>query len=398
MGVGKAMKRPSGARALMLAVACMIVAAAVITPAALASSSQSGRLAASAASTPAWLAEINSFRIADGLSPVTDNPAWDLGIKHHLTYLQRTPAQYMTGQYASAHTENPASPYYTSDGAAEASYSDLALGDAHSDMSAIDVWLAAPFHAVGMLRAQLTQVALADDPRSGYAGLDVIHGLNPFLPLATQPILYPGPGTTTNLVTYGGELPSPLQTCHWSLTGTYGLPLIVLLTQPPSADLSATLTGPQGTESTAAGSLCAVDENDYYSSDSVYGPTGLSILQGDNAVFLIPRHPLSTGSYAAALDQPGQSAIDWSFSAVAPVTRTTILSLHVDGHSVHIQLAAPTGLQLRCALNHLGRHGFGKNHFRACSSTLSYPHLRQGRFRLTVSSTAGTAIRKFRVH
>ena len=391
------MKRFDRVAALRLAFACMIVAAVVvITPAALASSSRS-HPAASAASTPAWLAEINSFRTADGLSPVTDNPAWDLGIKHHLTYLQRTPAQYMTGQYASAHTENPASPYYTADGAAEASYSDLALGDAHSELSAIDVWLAAPFHAVGMLRAQLSQVALAVDPQSGYAGLDVIHGLNYFLPPATQPILYPGPGTTTDLVTYGGELPSPLQTCHWSITGTYGLPLIVLLTQAPSAQLSATLTGPQGTESTATGSLCAVDEHDYYSSDPIYGPTGISILQSDNAVFLIPRHPLATGSYAAAVDQPGQSPIAWSFSAQAPVTRTTVLSLQVHGHSVQIRLAAPTGLHLRCALNRRGGHGFGKNHFRACSSTLNYPHLREGHFRLTVSSNAGTAIRKFRV-
>ncbi len=271
---------------------------------------------ASASASTAWLTEINRYRLATGLKPVTNNPAWDRGIKHHLTYLAKTPKKYFTGAYASAHTENPASPYYTPDGAREAGYSDLALGGVTSTVQAIDIWLRAPFHAVGMLRAQLTQVALAVNTHTGYAGLDVIQGLNSALPPASKPILFPGPGVRTNLLTYGGELPSPLQTCHWSASGTYGLPLIVLLRAAPSANMHASLTGPQGFESTGnGGKVCLVDQRTFRTTDKIYGPTGKAILRSDHAVFLIPRQPLSKGKYQASLAQSGSAPINWSFSA-----------------------------------------------------------------------------------
>lgn len=349
--------------------------------------------ASSASAEPAWLTEINMYRAATGLAPVSDEPAWDLGIEHHLTYLEKTPKSYFTGQYQSAHTENPASPYYTSDGATEAGYSDLDLGEAHSALQAVDIWLTAPFHAVGMLRAQLTQVALADDATTGYAGLDVIQGLNYALPAATTPILFPGPGVTTNLVSFGGESPDPLETCGWSPTSGAGLPLIVLLPQAPAAGLSATLTGPRGAESSANGQLCVVDELTYHSSDPIYGPTGLSILQGDNAVFLIPRRSLVTGTYSVSVSQTGQPDIDWSFSAMAPVTRTTIVGVHVHGHVVDVSIAAPTGTALRCAVVARTKHGFGRAVYHRCGSSTVYRHVAAGRYRLMVESSAGDASR-----
>ncbi|HZU59789.1 MAG TPA: CAP domain-containing protein [Solirubrobacteraceae bacterium] len=275
----------------------------------------SAQRAGTASAPPAWLALINRYRSATGLKPVANNPAWDLGIKHHLRYLAKTPKKYFTGAYASAHTENPASPYYTADGAREAGYSDLALGGVSNDVQAIDVWLRAPFHAVGMLRAQLTQVALAVNSHTGYAGLDVIQGLNYGLPAATRPILFPGPGVTTNLLTYGGEEPSPLQTCRWSQSATYGLPLILLLPAAPAAHIHASVTGPQGTESTGNGKLCLVDEHTFRTTDKVYGPTGAAILHSDHAAFLIPRQALSKGRYSVSVRQSGRPGIDWSFSA-----------------------------------------------------------------------------------
>lgn len=353
--------------------------------------------AAAGATGPTWLAEINKYRAAAGLSPVSDEPAWDLGIEHHLTYLEKTPHSYLTGQYASAHTENPASPYYTSDGATEAGYSDLDQGEAHSALQAVDIWLAAPFHAVGMLRAQLTRVALADDPKTGYAGLDVIQGLDYSLPAATTPILFPGPGVTTNLVSFGGESPDPLETCGWSPTSAVGLPLIMLLPQAPAQGLTATLSGPREAESSGNGQLCVVDEFTYHSSDPIYGPTGAEILQGDNAVFLIPRRALTTGTYSVSVSQPGQADIDWSFSAVAPVTRTTILGVHVHGHMVDVSIAAPTGTALRCALVARTKHGLGRASFHRCGSSTVYRHVAAGRYRLMVASSEGGASRQFAV-
>lgn len=172
----------------------------------------------------------------------------------------------------------------------------------------------------------------------------------------SEPVLHPG--ITTNLLAFGGVSPDPLETCGWK-GDKVGLPLIALLTQAPTPALTASLNGPTGTESSNAGTLCVVDQNTYHSSDAVYAPTGLSILQGDNAVVLVPRRRLVNGSYSVDISQPGAPDIRWSFNA-APSTiqrpspkrrrRSTIRSIAVRGHTVTIHLAAPAGAPLRCAL------------------------------------------------
>jgi hypothetical protein len=354
--------------------------------------------AGTASAAPGWLGVINYYRAATGLKPVADEPAWDAGIENHLTYLVKTPQSYFTGQYASAHTENPKSPYYTASGAKEAGYSDLALGGALTPIEALDTWLTSPFHAFGVLRAQLTEVALADDPHTGYAGLDVIQGLNYLLPGDPNPVLFPGPGSTTDLLSYSGaELPDPLQTCRWTNSPAAGLPLVMQLPQAPSDSLSATLAGPHGTESSAGNTLCVVDAHTFYSTDTVYGPTGREILQDGNGVFLIPRHAFTSGKYTVTVTQPGQANITWSFSATAPVTRTSIKSLHVRAHTVTIQIATPTGTNLKCALTKRGKHGFGHAHFSGCATTTIYRNVKHGRYRFSVESSAGEASRQFSV-
>ena len=188
-----------------------------------------------------WLGEINLYRKAAGLRPVTALPAWDAGIDAHLRYLEKTPSTYLTGQYASAHTENPASPYYSAAGAHEAASSDLAFGVSGTDVQIIDGWLECPFHAIGTLRPALAQVAYASLGED--AGLDVLSGLDQQSSASSQ-VLFPGPGMTTDLTSYcGDESPSPLQTCGWPADNE-GLPLIALLTARPSGLLTAALTGP----------------------------------------------------------------------------------------------------------------------------------------------------------
>jgi hypothetical protein len=294
------------------------------------------RPARAASGAPQWLATINYWRAATGLPPVTDNPAWDSGLLNHFIYMKRTPPRYMTGQYASLHTENPASPYYTASGAHEAASSDLAWG-VSTDMGALDEWLAAPFHAIGILRPGLTQVALA--VADGYGGLDVISGLNLEVQ-QTTPLLYPGPGSTTTLLDFSGELPDPTQTCGWQ-GDNVGLPLIVMLPSAPSQSLSASLSGPSGAaETSAAKTLCVVDQFTYHSTNAIYGPTGLDILRGDNAVLLIPRHPLVPGNYAASVTQPGQTDIAWSFHAARPPGPPRVTSVGFSGGgSGHPRLA-----------------------------------------------------------
>lgn len=304
--------RPARVAATSVAVVVATCASVAVTAAALTGSAS----AQTAPSTPAWLQRVNDVRVAAGVSPATENTAWTLGIQHHLTYLELTPASYRTGQYASSHTENPASPYYTADGALEGSRSNLVKHASQTATSAVDYWFGAPFHAIGMLRAGLQKTAFAQDDT--YAGMDVISGYTSSIKSST-PILFPGPGSTSYLTAYSGnESPDPIETCRKANPGADysapGLPLIAMLPTAPATSLTATLTTPSGAVlSSKSADLCIVDENTYVSTDTVYGPTGLQILSTDHAVLLVPRTRLVAGSYSARISQSKQADIAWSF-------------------------------------------------------------------------------------
>ena len=285
-----------------------------------------------------WLGLVNVYRAASGLPALTDEPSWDQGILNHLQYMALTPGA-MSGY---AHSEDPSSPYYTASGALEASRSDLWLGlTLTSANEAIDGWLTAPFHAEAMLRPGLQQIAFAMSTKYPGAGLDVLGGLdysnnNAFYTSSSSPILFPGPGMSTNLSSFGGESPSPLQTCGWdTLTEPVGLPLFAILpgAVPPGA--SASLTLPTGeVESSAAGSVCVVDQYTYTSTDPLYGPTGADILSGDHLVIVIPRQPLLAGTNSVDLALPGQPDVRWSFNELSPI---------VVANASGATLTAPTG-------------------------------------------------------
>jgi hypothetical protein len=307
-----------------------------------ASGARAATSTASGSRYAAWLTEINRYRLAARLAPVVAQPAWVTGLRLHLNYLHNTPRKFKAGPYASAHAENPFSPWYTPAGALEARSSDIGYGDTPVD--GIDDWWVAPFHAVGMLRPQLRQVGFALN-RYGRAGLDVIQGVNRGVPDGPRPVLFPPLGATTDLVSFDGEFPDPRETCGWK--GTTGLPLIALLPSAPSTLLNATLTHGRRSESSGAGSICVVDEHTFRTSDAVYGPNGRSILAGDHAVFLLPRHPLTNGTYVARIRQFGRPDIAWAFKV-----RSRAGALKRRRHGVLSRHSTTTIGSARCAGPH----------------------------------------------
>ncbi len=276
-----------------------------------------------------WLGLINVYREAAGLPAATDNVSWDQGILNHLKYMALTPGA-LTGY---AHSEDPTSPYYTASGALEASRSDLWIGaDFSSPDQAIDGWLNAPFHAEGAMRPGLQQTAFAMSTKYPGAGLDVLGGYNyalqsSFYSTSSTPVLFPGPGMSTNLSSFGGESPTPLQTCGWTnLATSVGLPLFLDLPGAVPQGVSASLVLPNGSsESSAGGTLCVVDQYTYTSTDPLYGPTGQEILASDNMIILIPRRSLAPGSYSVDVSLPGQPNVTWGFNEL-PVVRVKTVS------------------------------------------------------------------------
>lgn len=291
----------------------------------------------SAVSRSDWLGRINEIRAASQLPPVAEERAWSPGILAHLNYLWKTPADLIEG--TSLHSENPASPYYTPEGAKEGESSDLGSGE--TNVEAIDNWLAAPFHSVGMLRPGLEKVAFARVTGTGNAGLDVISGLNSETP--PKLVLFPGPDSTIDLAHYVGESPPPIETCLAEHPGadydSSGLPLIALLTEPPAPGLSATITLPDGNRiSSSDNDLCVVTAGTFVTHDTIYGSTGSSILSSDKAVFLVPRVALVAGRYAVTISQPGKPDIAWSFNSnPKPAFSSPRLNLDVHGSKLRIE-------------------------------------------------------------
>lgn len=292
---------PARRPAVLLALLAMIAAVTAAAPVA----------GVSAATEPDWLVAINEYRSAAGLDPVVEEPAWSAGLSAHLTYLELTPTHLLAGAYASAHTENPVSPYYTPDGAAAGAASNIGGGVDGPD--AIDGWMRAPFHAVGILQPNLRRVAFA--MRGNRAALDVIRGVDHAAGPSQQPVLFPGAGSTVHLTEFTGELPDPREACA---AGDFrGLPIIAMLPQTPDRSTTARVTLPTGTELREAADLCVVTQHNYVTTDAVYGATGRGILTGSRAVFVFARQPLGRGVHTIEITQPS-GTIAWSFTVGPP--------------------------------------------------------------------------------
>lgn len=272
-----------------------------------------------------WLETLNWYRSQSGLPPVKENASWSAGIEAHLAYLANTPEKYRVGKYANAHTENPASPFYTREGDAAGRKSNLTFHSA-SDRAAIEIWMAAPFHAIGVLRPGLKEVAFHRDPLTGAAGLDVVRGFEP--EFKSDLVLFPGPGSTVDLRRFLGESPNPLETCGYDASA--GLPLVAMLPANPGPEMTATLTDMSGNVVPS----CIVSEHTYVSTDPVYGPTGLSLLKADT-LFIIPRDTLGPSQYTAKLTQPGQADISWSFN----VAGNSAVATNFDGNGNNMVFA-----------------------------------------------------------
>lgn len=268
-----------------------------------------------------WLAEVNYYRLSSDLPPVTEDLKITDGAKKHVRYLAMSEKKYFVGQYVNRHSENPASPYSTPEGT-EYGAGDIAW-NSEPGKSFIDMWMTAPFHAIGILREQLQTVGYASeltgpdsiDPNYYLANLAVIKGFNYLVPRSKN-ILFPGDNSIIHLNRFTGENPEPRESCSGDYQNFVGLPIFASLLVAPTRDLTATLTAPDGTEISAKDQLCVVDEHNFSTTDNIYGPAGKSIIESDHLVLIIPKQPLTAGKYKVSIKQNGRSDIDWSFKYV----------------------------------------------------------------------------------
>ena len=255
-----------------------------------------------------WLGILNTYRAMSGLDPVGADATWSSQAEAHSCYML---------QNGIAHDEIPGRPGFTTGGDVAGNSGNVAVSSAvsASPRNHIDLWMTGPFHAIGILRHNLRTsgfglCASSDTPTPWHSAgtLDVLRGLDS-TPRPATATLFPGNGSTVPLHSFVTESPNPLTMCGWS--GAAGLPLIAMMPSDVTG-ASASLSGPSGPIAT-----CVLHKGNV---DGV----ARSILDGDNAVIVMPRVPLADGQYTATVDSDGGS-VTWSFTVdrSAPLAANT---------------------------------------------------------------------------
>jgi len=249
-----------------------------------------------------WLDRFNQWRMATGLPTVVENTTWSAGDYNHSLYMVKNDLV--------THYETPGVPYYTVEGDTAARNGNLNVSSttATPDDAAIDWWMGAPFHAMGMMDPRLTTTGFGSyrEVKSGWqfgATLDVVRG-NSFTG-GKFPVMFPANGSTEPLTQYSGnEWPDPLQACPGYSTPT-GLPLFIELGGNVSTTASATHSL---TANGVAVEHCVID-----STNAALG----SFLTERGGVIVIPRQPLASGAnYVVSLTVNG-TPYTWSFTVGA---------------------------------------------------------------------------------
>ncbi len=243
-----------------------------------------------------WLNRLNAVRAQVGLRPVTAADRLEQGIANHSRYIVKT------DDYQ--HGENRNSPYYTPSGNNAGLRSNIAVraGGAGDEINDVEQWLAAPFHALGLLHPQLRATAYAnyyesDSPGYTYAaGLDVL-SIRDGRDSADYPYTFPGNGMVlpTTMVEAADEVPNPLTPCNYQAPA--GLPIIVTFGPTVAAPV---VTSYSLTRDGAPVEACATTAADYGDG------TARAALDANHTVLVIPRAPLQPGrSYTARVTASG---------------------------------------------------------------------------------------------
>jgi hypothetical protein len=141
--------------------------------------------------------------------------------------------------------------------------------------------------------------------------MDVARGQGTVPATITFPIAYPGDGKIINLRSFdGGEWPDPLTSCA-GYAAPAGLPIIL---QVGPGNVTPNVTAHSFMQSATSLDHCLFDETSYTNPDGSTQTTGRNILNGRDAIVLIPKQPLTPGAtYAVAITANGQT-YSWSFT------------------------------------------------------------------------------------
>lgn len=260
---------------------------------------------------PGWLAHLNEVRRSGGIPALAENPDWSDGCWDH--------SRYMVKNDTITHYQDPTNTWYTPDGSQAALVSNLIISSAVDapDDYALQHWLTGPFHGVSLLDPRLQSTGFGsyrEDTGTWRMGacFDVLRGRGELPPDVQYPLIWPAQSSVMPYLAFtGGEYPDPLSSCPGYTTPT-GPPLYLML---GSGELTPSVTTHSFTLDGIPLDHCMIDETSYTHPDPDAQYLGRSILDGRDAIILIPRQPLEHGiTYTASVTVNGYTHI-WSFTA-----------------------------------------------------------------------------------
>lgn len=275
----------------MTAIAGIVVAGAII---AVPSTAPSIANAQSPRAEIGWLSAVNDFRGGMGLRNVIESEAMSRAAELHSTYMVRT-------GYVE-HGELGSSEWSTQDGRDSGNSSNVAGGSggtAPSQLQTVQMWIEAPFHRFGLMRAawrvsgySLESGRYDSEDRWG-ATLNVLGGLTGSS--ATRwPQIWPNARRTldtTYLAFERIEWPDPAVGCGEPRGTTYGTPISVSFGPGRSPVVKKAILR------TAAGvavPMCVHTSATYKKKD--YTDVGWRFLAEANSVLMLPRAALRPGT------------------------------------------------------------------------------------------------------
>jgi len=271
-----------------------------------------------------WLLPLNRYRGMAHLLFVNSDPEMTMGARNHARYLVKNYRKQLKAGVnlgALTHTEDPASPWFTTEGSAAASVSDthFAVGpDSFRPSSrswAFDSWMTAPFHRLWILNPQLRRVGYGEYCDRGVCGAVLeVRAPSGFAESAAPlpyPVEFPPNGSIVRMTSAQGEWPSPLSPCT-GYSIPVGLPLTLQLSQIAQTQFSGYTLTLNGT-APAAIEACGFNATTYHNPDPVAERQAQATLRNVGAIVIVPRSPLEPGSYTASINASGQQ-YTWSFT------------------------------------------------------------------------------------
>lgn len=268
---------------------------------------------------PPWLEYLDRFRAQAGVQWPDEDLGWSDGCWKH--------SRYCVKNDVITHTEELTNTWYTPEGDAAGQSGNVAVSswNGTTDEFFLDLWMRGPFHAVGMIDPRLASSGFGSYRETignlqAAATIDVLRGRGAVPAGTTFPLVFPGNGGRTWILSYGGnELPDPLTSCPNDYSTPTGPPLILQL---GSGSLTPTVGAHAVLDGTTPVDHCVFTETTYTNPNSTYQSLGRNVLGARDAVVVMPRNPLTAGhTYTVNLTVNG-TAYSWSFTATATSARS----------------------------------------------------------------------------